>query len=213
MTLQTGTIRLVIADDHIIFIEGLRRLLEDETGIAVIGEAHTGKDLLSLLKTKRADIVLMDINMPVMNGLDATRHLKLTSPEVSIVILSTYHEDHLVEKAKRLGANGYLLKNCSREELLVCIKQVANGGSVFPEIRPRVVYSRDVNDSFVKQFSLTKREMELLRLIREGSTNKDMAENLFLSIHTVETHRKNIMQKLGLNNPAALMKFLVENGI
>ncbi len=128
-------------------------------------------------------------------------------------MLSTYNEGHLIEKAKQYQANGYLLKNSSKEELVSTIRLVNSGHSCFP-FRPAAIENEfDAKDSFLKQFNLTKREGEVLQLIKKSFTNQQMASALFLSIYTVETHRKNIMHKLGLNNPVALMKFIGEHNL
>ena len=132
---------------------------------------------------------------------------------LKLIILSTYNEEHLVEKAKQIGINGYLLKNCSRDELMQTLMLVVNNQTSFPYFEPKENNSFDEKDSFLKQFNLTKRELELIQFIKNGFTNQQLADKLFLSIYTIETHRKNIMHKLGLKTPAALMKFLVEHNL
>lgn len=206
-------IHIIIADDHLLFIDGLKALLKSEAEITVVDEAHNGKELLNIMKATPADMVLLDINMPQMNGLDAARRIRLLYPHVKIIMLSTYSETHLVKKAMQSGANGYLLKNSSKNELIHTIRSVACGNQYFPAYDAEKNYQTGITDNFLKQFNLTKREVELLHLIKRGLTNQQIAEQLFLSIYTVETHRKNIMQKLGLNGPSALMKFIVENGV
>lgn len=206
-------IHIIIADDHLLFIDGLRALLKSEMGIAVVGEAHNGKELLTIIKATPADMVLLDINMPQMNGLDAAQTIRLLYPSIKIIMLSTYSETHLLTKAMQSGANGYLLKNSSKNELIHTIHSVASGNEYFPAYDAEKNYQTGITDSFLKQFNLTKREVELLKLIKKGLTNQQIAEQLFLSIYTVETHRKNIMQKLGLNGSSSLMRFIVENGV
>ncbi len=207
------TIHLIIADDHSLFIDGLKLLLRDESDITVDDVANDGKELLSLLQRQTPNIVLLDINMPKLNGLEASRHIKKSYPGIKIIILSTYKEDHLIEKAKQYGANGYLLKNCSKEELLQTIQLIFTGHSCFPYRTPKDDNGFDEKDVFLKQFDLTKREAEIIQLIKNDLTNQQIADKLYLSIYTVETHRKNIMQKLGLKSPAALIKFILENNI
>lgn len=208
-----ATINIVIADDHNLFIDGLKLLLKDEPGMQVMDIANDGKELLSLLPLIKADIILLDINMPGLNGLDAAKFIKQSYPDLKIVMLSTYNDEHLIEKAKSLGANGYLLKTTNKEELLQTIRLVASGQACFPYRQPVSKTSFDYNDIFLKQFNLTKRETEILQLIKTGATNQQIAEHFFLSIYTIETHRKNIMQKLKLKNPVALHKFIAENNI
>ena len=204
-------IKIIIADDHLLFIDGLISLLNGETDIAIEDIANDGKELLEILEKQQPDLVLLDINMPGMNGLEALRYIKQSWPSINIIMLSTYNEEHLIEKAKQSGANGYLLKNCNKGELLQTIRLVFKGKSCFPYQKPLVLSGFDENDTFLKQFSLSKRENEIIRLIKEGYTNQRIADKLYLSIYTVETHRKNIMQKLQLKSPAALIKFIVEN--
>ncbi len=211
--MEAHKIHLIIADDHQLFIDGLKRLLSDEADIAVDDVAADGRELLSLLQQQRPDIILLDINMPRLNGLEAIRIIKQQSIPVKIIVLSTYSDEHLVEKAKGSGANGYLLKNCSKAELLQTIRLVSSGHTSFPYREPTHENEFTANDHFLKQFNLTKRELEIVQLIKENFTNQQIADKLYLSIHTVETHRKNIMQKLELTGPAALMKFILENNL
>ena len=206
-------VKIIIADDHNLFIDGLRMLLKDESWVEIIDIANNGKELLSLLSNSPADLVLLDINMPQLNGLDAAGHIKRTYPRIKLIILSTYNEDHLIERAKQRGVNGYLLKNCNKEELLETIRLVMSNHTSFPYREPITVRASDNDDVFLKQFELTKREMEIIQLLKNGATNKQIADQLFLSVYTVETHRKNIMRKLGLNTPHSLMKFVFERGL
>lgn len=206
-------VKIIIADDHTLFINGLQLLLKDEAWVEIIDVANDGRELLEILHRESADVVLLDINMPKLNGLEAARHINHTFTSTRLIILSTYNEDHIVEKAKSYGVNGYLLKNCSKEELLQTIKLVMNGYTYFPYKAPRENSLFDEGDNFLKGFNLTKRETELIQLLKNGLTNQQIADSLFLSIYTVETHRKNIMQKLGLKKPAALIKFILENNL
>jgi two-component system, NarL family, nitrate/nitrite response regulator NarL len=206
-------IRLIIADDHALFIDGLKLLLKDEQDMELVEAANDGRELLNILSTHPADVILLDINMPNLNGLDAARFVKQSYPLLKIMMLSTYNDEHLVEKAKETGANGYLLKTTNKEELLQTIRLVASGQACFPYRQPKTENEFDINDSFLKSFNLTKREVEILRLIKEEYTNQQIADVLFLSIYTVETHRKNIMQKLNLRSAVALHKFIAENNI
>ena len=205
--------RIIIADDHNLFVNGLQLLLKDEQWIKIIDVANDGKELLDILSHTKTDIVLLDINMPRLSGLDAATHIKRTYPEIKIVIVSTYNEEHLVEKAKGIGVNGYLLKNCSRDELLETIRLVMNNRTSFPYRAPVMTNTFDKEDSFLKQFNLTKREREIIQLLKNNLTNQQIAVKLFLSVYTVETHRKNIMQKLQLNSPSSLMKFIFDHGL
>jgi two-component system nitrate/nitrite response regulator NarL len=201
---------VIIADDHTLFINGLVMLLQDEPDIEVMSIAANGRELLGLLHTHLPRLILLDINMPGMNGFEVLKRIKSYYPKIKVIMLSTYNEDHLVEKAKTEGADGYIFKNAEKGELLQSMRSVAQGGSCFPH-KPVVVSSTfDEPDPFLKQFQLTKREIELLQFIKQDYTNKQMADHLHLSIYTVETHRKNIMQKLNLKNPVELTKFILQ---
>lgn len=205
-------INLIIADDHKLFADGLYSLLKDEEDMHITDIANDGKELLSILQSVKPDIVLLDINMPGLNGLEAAKYIKQSYPSLKIIILSTYNADHLVDKSKNLGANGYLLKTTDKEELLQTIRLVWAGQACFPYRLPKTINEFD-NDDFLKQFNLTKREFEVLKLIKKEYTNQQIADELFLSIYTVETHRKNIMQKLNLKSPIALHKFLGDHDL
>jgi two-component system nitrate/nitrite response regulator NarL len=208
-----NNVKIIIADDHTLFINGLQLLMKDEAWIEIIDIANDGKELLDILNNKVPDIVLLDINMPVMNGLNAVHFIKQAFPLVKVIMLSTYNEDHLIEKAKKLGVNGYLLKNSNKEELFQAIQLVASGHICFPYRPPKHENEFDGQDGFLKQFNITKREFEILKLIKSNFTNQQIADKLFLSVYTIETHRKNIMQKLELKNPSSLMKFIIMNNI
>ncbi len=202
---------VIIADDHTLFINGLRMLLENEPDIEILNVAGDGKELMVLLNTNTPDLILLDINMPGINGLEALRRVKAYHSKIKVIMLSTYNEEHLIEKAKAGGADGYLFKNVDKSELLNAMHTVCGGGTAFPQkIVPVVNNKFDEPDPFLKQFQLTKRELELLQLIKQNHTNQQMADRLYLSIYTVETHRKNIMQKLQLKNPVELTKFIMQ---
>jgi two-component system nitrate/nitrite response regulator NarL len=206
-------INLLLADDHTLFLEGICLLLKNEKNIVIKGIAGDGKTLLHLIRQDMPDIVLLDINMPEMNGLETIRRIKYEFEKVKVIMLSTYNEEHLIEKAKTYGANGYLLKNVNKEELINTIFLVHNGQACFPYRLPVKSARLESTDSFLKQFDLTRRETELLEFIKQGFTNQHIADHLNLSIYTIETHRKNIMQKLGLKSPAELMKFIFEYNV
>lgn len=205
-------IKITIADDHNLFIEGLILLLTGTDDIEIVNVANDAKELLNLMHMNYHDIILLDINMPGMSGLDAVKFLKQHYPQIKVIMLSTYNEEHLIEKAKNYGADGYLLKNSNKEELLASIYSVYNGGICFP-LKIETGQSAFENDSFLIQFKLTKREKELLQFIKMSQTNQQMADKLNLSVYTVETHRKNIMQKLKLKTPVDLMRFIMQNNL
>jgi two-component system nitrate/nitrite response regulator NarL len=205
-----GKLSLIIADDHTLFIDGLCLLLKSEPGIEILSIAGNGRELMGLLHTHTPDVILLDINMPGFNGFEALSRIKSLYPKIRVIMLSTYNEEHLIEKAKAGGADGYLFKNADKNELINAIMLVSQGQSCFPYKQPAPGTAFDGQDPFLKQFELTKREIELLQLIKQNFTNQQMADRLHLSIYTVETHRKNIMQKLNLKNPVELTKFILQ---
>ena len=203
-------LKIIIADDHTLFIDGLCLLLQHEVNIQILAIAANGRELMSLLHTHTPDIILADINMPGYNGFEALSRIKSYYPKIKVIMLSTYNEEHLIEKAKVGGANGYLVKNADKAELLNVITLVSQGQSCFPYKQPVINSAFNEADAFLKQFQLTKRELELLQFINQNYTNQQMADHLHLSIYTVETHRKNIMQKLNLKNPVELTRFMLQ---
>ena len=211
---EIAKIRIMLADDHPLFIEGLSMMLRREPDFELCGLANNGREVLEMLPTTHPDLILLDINMPKMNGLETIKYIKQSYPNVKIVMLSGYFDDAIIKEAKAKGANGYLLKSSQKDELIQTIKMVYSG-AVFTTPQPDEPTHGEFlqNDKFLAQFNLTKRERELIQLIKNGMTNQDIAQNLHLSVYTVETHRKNIMQKLKLNSPGALMKFIIENQI
>jgi two-component system nitrate/nitrite response regulator NarL len=206
-------LKIIIADDHALFVNGLQLLLAEEGSVDVTSIANDGKELLEILTKSTPDVILLDINMPIINGLDAAKFIKQSYPAIKIIILSTYNDAHLIDKAKILGVNGYLLKNCNKDELLQTIRSVMTNQTSFPYMQPREQDLFNSRDMFLKQFNLTRREAEIMQLIKNSFSNQQMATKLFLSIYTVETHRKNIMVKLNLKTPNALIKFIIENNI
>ncbi len=211
---ENEKIRIMLADDHPLFIEGLSMMLRREPDFELCGIANNGREVLEMLPTTKPDLILLDINMPKMNGLETIKYIRQSYPSVKIVMLSGYFDEAIIKEAKIKGANGYLLKSSQRDELIHTIKMVYSG-ALFATPQPDQPAPGEflVNDKFLAQFNLTKRERELIQLIKNGMTNQDIAQNLHLSVYTVETHRKNIMQKLKLNSPGALMKFIIENQI
>jgi len=196
-------LKIIIADDHTLFIDGLCLLLQHEVNIQILAIAANGRELMSLLHTHTPDIILADINMPGYNGFEALSRIKSYYPKIKVIMLSTYNEEHLIE-------NGYLVKNADKAELLNVITLVSQGQSCFPYKQPVINSAFNEADAFLKQFQLTKRELELLQFIKQNYTNQQMADHLHLSIYTVETHRKNIMQKLNLKNPVELTRFMLQ---
>jgi two-component system response regulator NreC len=210
-------VKLLIADDHQIIIDGLKSLLRDVPFLKVVGEATNGRQALDYLKLIQVDLILMDIDMPVLNGIEATRLLKDQYPGVRVIILSMHNESGLIKTLLKSGADGYVLKNADREELIEAIKMVASGKSYFSADVTRSLAGEDESgpSAFQKDqriAELTVREIEILKLVAEGYSNKEIGEKLFISHRTVDTHRTNLMKKLDVNNVAGIIRFAIRSG-
>ncbi len=211
----TGPIRVIVADDHTILREGVCSLLALQDDIEVVGEASDGAEALELLSQAAVDVVILDMVMPRMNGLEATREIRRRWPEVKILILSMYDDDAYVQQVIQAGASGYVLKRVATEDLVHAIREVHSGASfLYPPIAAKLIddYRRIVRGDATLGV-LTPREQEVLRLIAEGNTNQDIAGILGLSRKTVESHRGNIMRKLQLHDVTDLVKYAIRKGI
>ncbi len=210
--------RILLADDHTIMRKGLRLLLERQAGFQVIGEAADGRETVELTDTLRPDVVVLDIAMPNLNGIEAARQIALKQPSTAVVILSMHSDESYVLRALKAGARAYLLKDSAESDLIGAIQAVTEGKAFFsPAISKtladdyvRRLQQRGVDDSYEL---LTTRERELLQLVAEGKSNKDIANLLSLSLYTVETHRGNIMQKLNLHSVPELILYAVRKGV
>lgn len=202
--------KLIIADDHLLFTEGIENILGMMPGFEVIAKVSNGKALLHMLNTLIPDIVLMDINMPILNGLEAAAFIRKSHPEVKIVFVSMYRSAQLIEQAKALGASGFLLKDITAPVLKESILAVRNGEQVFLEWE-EPNHSKEIafyNDPFMLAYKLSQRELEIIKLIKDGFSTKQIAQTLELSVYTVETHRKNINRKMGVKSPTELLALL-----
>jgi DNA-binding NarL/FixJ family response regulator len=213
-------ITVLLADDHTIIREGLRVLLEAEDDVEVVGEAETGRQAIQLTRRLRPDVVVMDIAMPLLNGLEATRRILKAVPAVRVLILSAYGDDEYVRQAVIFGAAGYLIKQTSASVLSRAIREVQKGNTFFsPSIANRLrslsLESPDGRGVLKKKKKtvLTSREVEVLQLIAEGKANKQVATELGISIKTVEKHRQHLMSKLDLHDTAGLTRYAVAAGI
>lgn len=210
-------IKVLIADDHQIIIDGLKSLISAEKSIELVGEASNGKEAIDLLKLITANVVILDINMPVLNGIETMKRIKSDFPEVKVIILSMHNESSLIKNLIEIGTDGYLLKNCDQDELIEAIHKVGSGQKYFSsEVTLSLLNKNSGMKSTVKTdpilSNLTEREIEILKLITQGLTNKEIGEQLFISHRTVDTHRTNLMKKLELNNIAGLIRFAIKNG-
>jgi len=211
-------IRIVLADDHTIVRNGLRLLLEQQPDFQVVGEAGDGREVVRLVENEKPDVVIMDIGMPNLNGIEAARRIAGTLPRTAVVVLSMHSDESYVVRALKAGIRAYLLKDSAQNDLLRAIRTVSEGRSFFsPKIRRmlqedfiRQLKDRDVEDSYDL---LTAREREVLQLVAEGGSNKEVAQMLGLSLFTVETHRAHILQKLNLHSVPELILYAVRKGI
>jgi DNA-binding NarL/FixJ family response regulator len=210
-----AAIRVLLVDDHAILREGLRSLLSLHEDIEVVGEAGDGREALTLADLLKPDVVVMDVAMPVMDGLEATRLLKLAHPEIRVLILTQHDNREYVFSLLQAGASGYVLKKAGGAEVVAAIRGVSRDGAFLPS-----GIAREVIDRFVQRAQdepgrprLSDRENEVLRLVAEGKTNKEIAELLFLSVKTVMVHRANIMAKLDIHNRTELVKYAIRHGI
>ncbi len=209
-------IKVLLADDHQIIIDGLKSLLQNTGDIVMAGEANNGREALRLLNILKVDVVLMDIDMPMMNGIEALKELKRTLPGIKVIILSMHQEAGMIKSLMAIGADGYILKSTSRDELIGAIRKVAGGQSYFSsEVTISLLNTPQNNLSSSKQpvEMLTDREEEILKLIAEGFSNKEIGTKLFISHRTVDTHRTNLMRKLNTNNIAGLISYAIKNGL
>ncbi|MBL8238448.1 MAG: response regulator transcription factor [Bryobacterales bacterium] len=210
--------RILLADDHGIVRRGMRSLLDAEPGLEVVGEAANGREALKLLESLRPDMAILDVSMPLLNGIEVATQAMKAWPDLKIIMLSMYSDEAYVVRALSAGARGYLLKEATEEDLLPAVRAVAAGRSFFsPAIASilladyvRHLKQRGLEDSYD---ILSDREKEVLQLLAEGKSNKEAAGVLNLSLSTVETHRLKMMQKLGLHNTAEIVLYAVRKGI
>ena len=209
-------IGLLIADDHTLLRDGMRALLESTERIKVVAEANDGIEVMELLKKHDPDIVLMDIGMPRMNGLDATKLITQNYPDTRVLILSMHANEEYALRALRAGAAGYILKEARKQELLHAIETVASGGTYLsPKVSRHVIenYVQSVGANKSPLEKLTPRQRETLKLIAEGRSSREIASMLDLSIKTVETHRTQLMERLDIHDVAGLVRFAIKSGL
>ena len=212
------SIRILLADDHTVMRNGLRLLLERQPNLTVVGEASDGRETVRLAESVSPDVVVMDIAMPNLNGIEAARQIIAARPEISIVILSMHSDESYVVRALKAGARAYLLKDSAEGDLIAAIHAISEGKSFFSPAISRILvedYMRQLEHKHVEDTYelLTAREREILQLLAEGKTNKEVASMLNLSVYTVETHRTHILQKLNLHNVPELILYAVRKGI
>jgi two-component system, NarL family, nitrate/nitrite response regulator NarL len=210
-------ITVLLAEDHRIVREGFKSLLEHEHDIQIVGEAETGRHAVQLTRKLRPSVVVMDIAMPLLNGLEATRQIRKDFPETKVLILSAHSDDAYVDQVAALGASGFLVKQTSSEELATAIRKVHGGGTFFSASISKRANSQNSSSrdgiSKKKNNCLSSREVEVLQLIAEGKANKQVASELGLSFKTVDKHRQHLMSKLNIHDVAGLTRYAIAEGI
>ncbi len=205
-------INIIIADDHEIVVEGLHSLLENEKDITIVGEAYNGEEVIPLLKSNAVDVAVLDISMPKMDGVDLTKFIKVNYPKVKILILTMHNEIGFIRRIIEAGAHGYILKNKGKEELVRAIQALYNGNEYLGEEVTKTLFSSIRNTTVYGEIQLTKREKEVLKLISNSFTTPQISDELNIAPSTVETHRRNLIEKTGVKNSKGLVKFAIENG-
>ena len=214
---MTSKIRILLADDHTLLRNGISAILEDEPDMVVVGEADNGREAVRLADQLKPNVVLIDIAMPLLNGLEATRQIKHEHPEISVLVLTMYDNEEYFRKMLEVGASGYIIKRAAATELVSAIRAVYNGEAVLSPAITRLLLEDYLNhDSHTEKddpSALSSREREVLQLIAEGKTSREIAEILNLSVKTVQSHRTNLMQKLDLHDRGDLIKYAIQKKI
>ena len=208
-------INVLLADDHQIIIDGINNLLENEENISVVGTCNNGLEVIENIPNLSVDVLLLDLDMPIMNGFQCAEKVQKKFPEVKIAILTMHQEKALIQKFIEFGVKGYFLKTIAKDELVHAITTIAGGGDYFPSDVTKALVSKQTIAPDVTQSpllaELTERELEIIRLVSQGFSNKELAEKLFISPRTADTHRTNIMRKLDLHNVAEMVRFAFQN--
>ncbi len=206
----TTPVQLLVADDHQVVIDGIKSILEDDPSVTVVAEALNGKQVIDTIKNTNIDIAIIDINMPVMDGVEVTKILKQDFTHVRVLILTMYNDAEFIKQLMEVGADGFILKNTGRVEILTAIEQLKNGDTYFgQEVTQTLSRSYHRKES---QVQLTRREKEVLQLLADGLTTSELADKLFISKHTADSHRKNLLSKFDAKNIATLLKLAVQKG-
>jgi DNA-binding NarL/FixJ family response regulator len=206
-------LRIVIADDHPLLVDGLKRMLEEIEGVEVPACTDNGLQLLGILRETPADLVLLDLHMPKLDGIDTLKILKKEFPKLKVIVFTNYNQPKLIKEIKLLGAEGFLLKNSAPATIKEAITSIAKGGIWFQDSVPEKAVSALFTNDFMKKYQLTGRETEIICKVAEGFTTKEIANQLFLSEFTVNTHRRNIGRKLNIYTPVGLLNFAKVHGL
>jgi DNA-binding NarL/FixJ family response regulator len=205
-------LKILLADDHAVVREGLRILLEKE-GFEVVAEASDGREAIRLSEAHHPDVAVLDIGMPLLNGIDAAREITRSGTRIAVVLLTMHTEDHLVLESLRAGATGYVLKTKASSELVQAIRAVCRGETFLTQSISRSVVQAFLNKAAVPDRSLSDRERQVLQLVAEGKTTKEIATILGISVKTAESHRSNIMDKLDIHDTAGLVRYAIRQGL
>jgi len=201
-------LKIAIADDHKLFAQGVANLLKEEDDFEVVGLFKNGRELLRFTETHSPDVIITDMNMPGMDGMALIKNLKSNKVKTKIIVLSMYDDEKIFKECVKLGVSAYVLKDADPDELVYTIREVVEDRHImnFQRVLKQMDGSSPYDDSYKLKYQLSKREIEVLKLIADGNSNKDIAATLMLSVYTVETHRKNIHHKLGVSNSIELLK-------
>jgi two-component system, NarL family, nitrate/nitrite response regulator NarL len=205
--------KIIIADDHPLLVDGLKRMLEEMEDMQVLALVSNGRQLLGRLREQPVDLVLLDLHMPQMDGLETLRVIQKEFPTLKILVFTNYNQPKLWREVRSLGARGYLLKNCTASTLKQALMTVSDGGTWFQEDVPPPPEDPLFTDDFMKKYQITQREVEIIRKIAQGYTTKEIGEQLYVSEFTVNAHRRNICRKLDIYTPVGLVNFAKGHGL
>ncbi len=218
--MRNEKIKILFADDHSIVRDGLRSIFKNEPEFTIVGEASNGKEAVDLIAERKPDVAVLDISMPYMTGVEAARIVKKSYPTVGVLILTIHEDEEYIQEIVLTGADGYVLKDAGKKEIFDAVRTIANGGTFFSSQVSKVLLDGMVkrtrgSDPFphVGEKKLTNRETEILRLVAEGLTSKQIADKLFLSVTTVNRHRTNIMKKTNIHDAVGLVKYAIRKKI
>jgi DNA-binding NarL/FixJ family response regulator len=202
-------LRIIIADDHPLLVDGLQRMLGEMKDMEVLAPVQNGRQLLARLREQAVDMVLLDLHMPQLDGLETLKILQKEFPALKILIFTNYNQPKLLREARNLGARGYLLKNCTSQTLKEAVLTVSDGGTWFQEEEVSAASGSEsvFTDDFMRKYQITQREVEIIRKIAQGYTTKEIGEQLYVSEFTVNAHRRNICRKLDIYTPVGLVNF------
>jgi DNA-binding NarL/FixJ family response regulator len=207
-------IKIIIADDHQMFIDGLKLIINSFKNIEVIGEALSGEALLTLMEKKKPDLIILDINMPGMDGIETAKELRKKFPEIKILMVTMHKQRDFIIQLVSIGVTGYVLKNTGAEELYTAIRTISEGGEYFgEEVTKEILHGMRNKNSSIEIPHFSKRELEILKLLTEELSSTQIGERLFISHHTVESHRKNMLMKAQVKTTAGLIRYAINMGL